>query len=77
MNELDGFAENIGLITLATSNHPERLDASIVERPSRFDRKYYFNPPGPTEPHAYLSLWHKQFAADMHVTADVSVKSWS
>ncbi len=37
-----GFAANTGVITIATTNHPERLDPSIVERPSRFDRKYNF-----------------------------------
>ena len=41
--------------SLATTNHPERLDPAIVERPSRFDRKYHFDLPGPTERAAYLA----------------------
>src|SRR5205085_9034892 len=45
LNELDGFAANIGIVTLATTNHPERLDPSILDRPSRFDRKYPFDLP--------------------------------
>jgi AAA+ superfamily predicted ATPase len=45
LNELDGIADNIGIVTLATTNHPERLDLSIVDRPSRFDRKYPFDLP--------------------------------
>lgn len=40
LNELDGFAANTGIVTLATTNHPERLDPALIERPSRFDRKY-------------------------------------
>lgn len=58
LNELDGFAQNAGIITLATTNHPERLDASIVERPSRFDRKYHFELPDAATRLAYLALWN-------------------
>jgi hypothetical protein len=46
LNEMDGFASNEGILTLATTNHPERLDPAILERPSRFDRKYTFDLPG-------------------------------
>lgn len=47
LNELDGFAANDGMFVVATSNHPERLDQAIINRPSRFDRKYLFKPPTP------------------------------
>ncbi len=69
LNEMDGFAENMGIITLATSNHPERLDHSILECPSRFDRKYYFGPPGSVERLAYFSLWNDRFAIEMHLSS--------
>ena len=49
LNELDGFASNTGIVVLATTNHPDRLDPAIVERPSRFDRKYLFPLPGEAE----------------------------
>jgi hypothetical protein len=58
LNELDGFATNTGIVTLATTNHPERLDPAILERPSRFDRKYHFELPGQDERMAYLTLWN-------------------
>ncbi len=45
LNELDGFAANIGIVTLATTNHPERLQSAILEPSSRFDRKYPFGLP--------------------------------
>ena len=45
LNQLDGFAHNDGILTLATTNHPDRLDPAIVDRPSRFDRKYHFGLP--------------------------------
>jgi hypothetical protein len=58
LNELDGFAANEGVVTLATSNHPERLDPAILDRPSRFDRKYPFNLPEPPERLAYIGMWN-------------------
>ncbi|MCW2573715.1 MAG: ATPase, central domain protein, partial [Frankiales bacterium] len=57
LNELDGFAANTGVIALATTNHPERLDPAILDRPSRFDRKYHFDLPAPTERLAYVRMW--------------------
>ncbi len=57
LNELDGFAANTGVVALATTNHPERLDPAILDRPSRFDRKYHFDLPAATERLAYVKLW--------------------
>jgi hypothetical protein len=57
LNELDGFAANTGVVTIASTNHPERLDPAILARPSRFDRKYHFGLPGVAERLAYLELW--------------------
>lgn len=57
LNELDGFAANTGVVALATTNHPGRLDPAILDRPSRFDRKYHFDLPGPAERLAYARLW--------------------
>ncbi len=59
LNELDGFAANIGVVTLATTNHPERLDPAILERPSRFDRKYTFGLPEQAERKTYIDLWNE------------------
>jgi ATPase family associated with various cellular activities (AAA) len=57
LNELDGFAANTGVVALATTNHPERLDSSILDRPSRFDRKYHFDLPNSGNRLAYIRLW--------------------
>jgi hypothetical protein len=58
LNELDGFERNDGMLVLATTNHPERIDAAIVDRPSRFDRKYAFGLPGLEERRAYVVQWN-------------------
>jgi hypothetical protein len=68
LNELDGFAANTGIVALATTNHPERLDASILDRPSRFDRKYHFDLPGAAERRAYVRLWAASLAESLRPT---------
>ncbi len=60
LNEMDGFAENHGVLVLATTNHADRIDPAIVQRPSRFDRKYHFDLPGPAERVAYMQMWNRQ-----------------
>ncbi|MCB9594523.1 MAG: ATP-binding protein [Sandaracinaceae bacterium] len=64
LNELDGFADNAGILAIATTNHPERLDPAILDRPSRFDRKYSFELPGSAERLAYLTHWRDRLEGD-------------
>lgn len=67
LNELDGFADNAGILTIATTNHPERLDPAIIDRPSRFDRKYMFALPREAERIAYLTHWRERLADETHL----------
>jgi SpoVK/Ycf46/Vps4 family AAA+-type ATPase len=68
LNELDGFQSNTGVVVLATTNHPEKLDASILDRPSRFDRKYYFQLPEETERLAYIARWNQDLQPELRVS---------
>jgi len=68
LNELDGFASNIGIVILATTNHPERLDPAILDRPSRFDRKYLFTLPALPERVAYITLWNTSLQPSMRLS---------
>jgi hypothetical protein len=68
LNELDGFSANTGVITLATTNHPERLDPSILERPSRFDRKYHFGLPTPAARSEYVTAWNARLRPTLRLT---------
>ena len=70
LNELDGFAANTGVITLATTNHPERLDPSIVERPSRFDRKYHFDLPTAETRTYYITGWNDRLRSALRLTGE-------
>jgi SpoVK/Ycf46/Vps4 family AAA+-type ATPase len=69
LNQLDGFEKNVGLIVLATTNHPERIDPAILDRPSRFDRKYHFDLPESEERRAYLALWQTKLAGKLEWSA--------
>jgi hypothetical protein len=70
LNQLDGFSPNAGLLVLATTNHPERLDPAIVERPSRFDRKYHFPLPGPEGRATFLQRWTERLDPALELTAE-------
>jgi hypothetical protein len=70
LNELDGFAANTGVLVLASTNHPERLDSAILNRPSRFDRKYYFELPAASEREAYIAAWNSGLEPELRLTPD-------
>jgi hypothetical protein len=67
LNELDGIRSDTGILCLATTNHPERLDPALLERPSRFDRKYHFALPDRDGRLAYLQRWTRELVPEMAV----------
>ena len=69
LNQLDGVGTLSGILTVATTNHAERLDAAIVERPSRFDRKYAFDLPSHAERQTYVSQWNARLDREMQISA--------
>ena len=74
LNELDGFRPNTGVVVLATTNHPEKLDAAILDRPSRFDRKYYFTLPSDSERLAYIRKWNEGLQPEMRINKAVAIE---
>jgi len=61
-------------VVLATTNHPEKLDPAILDRPSRFDRKYYFNLPAASERLAYLASWNQSQEAELRLSESLPPK---
>jgi hypothetical protein len=55
LNILDGFDHNDGILTIATTNNPEDIDRALLDRPSRFDKKWVFPHPDTTYRVAYLT----------------------
>jgi hypothetical protein len=71
LNELDGFARNTGILTVASANDPSKLDPALVNRPSRFDRKYLFDLPAMAERKRYLDF----FSAALSPSCRLSTKA--
>jgi len=67
LNEMDGFASNDGIVTIASCNFPEKLDAAILDRPSRFDRKYHFELPEAVDRRGYLATFMTRFDAELQL----------
>lgn len=53
---LDGFDTQHGVLVLATTNEPEKLDKALAQRPSRFDRVFTFDLPNEDMCHQLLVL---------------------
>ena len=69
LNELDGFPTNTGIAVIGTTNHPERLDPAIADRPSRFDRKFHFGPPEHSLRVEFLSVWNAELESTARLPA--------
>lgn len=56
LNVLDGIEMFDRVVFLATTNYPEQMSPRVVNRPSRFDRRYRIGLPNPATRRAYLEL---------------------
>jgi len=45
LNLLDGVKQVDNIIYIATTNYPELLEERILNRPSRFDRRFHIGTP--------------------------------
>jgi len=59
-NEVDGLANNDGILMVASTNHIDQLDPGLSKRPSRFDRKYLFPLPSKAERIQYVEFWRQK-----------------
>lgn len=70
LNEMDGFAANRGVLTVATTNHPERLDPALLDRPSRFDRKVNFELPAKKERRRFIAAMNERRESELRLSED-------
>lgn len=70
LNELDGFRCNDGILILASSNHPGKIDEALLKRPSRFDRVFHVGLPKKPERAAYCRYLLARSELAAHLTAD-------
>lgn len=54
LNILDGIKQIDGVVYLASTNYPEKLEERVSNRPSRFDRRYKIENPDAKIREAYL-----------------------
>ena len=64
LNCMDGINSNNGVITIATSNHPENMDWALVARPGRFDVRIDYPYPDQDLLHGILELKLSRFACE-------------
>lgn len=73
LNILDGVDRVEKICFLATTNYPERLGARVINRPSRFDKRFYIDYPNPESREIYIRhLIGSRNAADLNI----NVKTW-
>jgi predicted AAA+ superfamily ATPase len=71
LNILDGAKQIDNVVYIATTNYPEKLAERITNRPSRFDRRYEIEMPGPEVREAYIK--NKLTASDLR---SIDIKEW-
>ncbi len=68
--EMDGFANDTGIIVIGATNRPDMLDAALL-RPGRFDRQVYIELPDLAGRRAILDLYAKK----IKVGTDVNLQN--
>ncbi|QPN71978.1 ATP-dependent zinc metalloprotease FtsH [Synechococcus sp. CBW1108] len=72
LTEMDGFADNSGVILLAATNRPDVLDTALM-RPGRFDRRITIDLPDRRGREAILAV----HARSRPLAAAVSLSAWA
>lgn len=73
LNEMDGFGSNDGMLIIASSNHPHKIDEALLKRPSRFDRVFHIGLPGPSEREEYCRRILSQPALGARVAPSLDI----
>ena len=74
LNEMDGFANNEGLLIIASSNHPGKIDEALLKRPSRFDRVFHLGLPAKEERAAFCHHVLSRAPLSNHLASDLEVE---
>ena len=73
LNILDGVNQIDKVVFLATTNYPEKLGARIINRPSRFDKRFKINHPNAESRRIYLEFIIGKETLDF---ADIDLDKW-
>ncbi|CDO71396.1 hypothetical protein BN946_scf184908.g154, partial [Trametes cinnabarina] len=68
LNQLDGLEGNDGILIIGSTNHFDRLDPALNNRPSRFDRKSsLFDDPDEDERTLYVKYWQNKLKSNKNI----------
>jgi hypothetical protein len=74
LNILDGAVDEVeNVIFLATTNYPEKLGARVINRPSRFDRRFKIGFPGEEARKIYFEHLFKEYDLE---GSSVDLSAW-
>jgi GTPase SAR1 family protein len=77
INLLDGVDRIDRVIFLATTNYPEKLGERIVNRPSRFDRRFYIGTPNAESRKIYFQhIFSRESGIDPDKVALAHINQW-
>jgi SpoVK/Ycf46/Vps4 family AAA+-type ATPase len=71
LNILDGIKQIEGVVYLASTNYPDKLEERVSNRPSRFDRRYRIEPPDSTIREAYI-----RFKLSKEDLKNINIQEW-
>lgn len=74
LNEMDGFNNNNGLLVIASSNYPEKIDEALLRRPSRFDQVFHFGLPAKPERLEYCRRIMLRPELSEHLSEDLDIE---
>jgi hypothetical protein len=72
LNILDGVESVQKVVFLATTNYPEMLGPRIINRPSRFDKRFHIGYPNPASRRLYFE--HLRGNRDLNINLDTWVR---
>ncbi len=64
LNLMDGIGTNAGIFVIGTANNLSLLKESVIDRPSRFDRKWEIPLPCEEMTFKYLQKWFSEYLED-------------
>jgi len=77
LNQLDGFESKEGVLVIATTNNPEKVDPALIQRPSRFDRVWRFELPDYGLRYSYLADRFPELNDGMRDWVATKTDKWS
>jgi SpoVK/Ycf46/Vps4 family AAA+-type ATPase len=76
-SELDGLTRHRGVLTILTTNYPERMDKALIDRPGRFHDVLMFDLPSDDVRKRMLDSWMPAASDGQRIAVAEQTKGWS